>query len=331
MKKISPIFLRVILCVCLLGYIFCRDATAETATFHRPDIEYPTGAVTVICPYAAGGGTDLLARVFAEFATKKTGYPFVVTNVVGGGTAVGATQVFNSAPDGYTILFSHTTVEVCKYISQTTDFDYTGFETGPRVSYDACALFTRKDAPYKTLKELVEYSRNNPNKVIAAMETGAHSYGYMRDVMQQLGVEWKFVDAGGNGPKISAMLGGHIDIMPNQIGTIKAYLESGDFICLGIADSERSALYPEYPTMVEEGYNVTSPGYAFTIFLPKGTDRNIVDFYDWLIYEMSNNASAIEAAKNIGNTLTNWLPSKQNEQSFAKYAETYADIAKTLE
>ena len=71
--------------------------------------------------------------------------------------------------------------------------------------------------------------------------------------------------------------------------------------------------------------------YAFTIFLPKGTDRNIVDFYDWLIYEMSNNASAIEAAKNIGNTLMNWLPSKQNEQSFAKYAETYADIAKTLE
>ena len=79
MKKISPIFLRVILCVCLLGYIFCRDATAETATFHRPDIEYPTGAVTVICPYAAGGGTDLLARVFAEFATKKNPFnPFFI-------------------------------------------------------------------------------------------------------------------------------------------------------------------------------------------------------------------------------------------------------------
>lgn len=309
-----------------------KEFVRGETTFERPDIDYPKEAVTIVCPYAAGGGTDLLARIFAEYATKKTGVPFVVTNITGGGTSTGTLHVHDASPDGYTILFSHNVVLVNKWISGTTDFDHTGFENGPMLSEDvASGFFCRADAPYDNFSELVEYSKEHPSEVVVAMETGAFSYAMVKDLMTQCGVEWNLVDAGGNGPKISALLGGQVDVIPNQYGTVKAYIESGDFKCLGFSGHDRSELYPDVPTFEEQGVNAYHPGYTFAIQLPKGTDPKIVEFYDWMAYEMQNDPEAVAKCENIGNVLSNWLPSYSAKAYFDDMAIMYQSIAASME
>lgn len=300
--------------------------------FEKPDIDYPKKTVTVVCPYSPGGGTDLLSRVFAEYATKKTGIPFIVTNVTGGGASNGSNYVLDSDPDGYTILFSHNVVLVNRYISKVTDYDHNSFEMGPMVSEDlASGFFSRADAPFDNFAEMVEFSEENPGEVIVGVETGAFSYAMVSDLMNQVGVEWKLVDAGGNGPKISAMLGGHIDVMPNQYGTTKSYIKSGDFKCLGFSGHERAVLYPDVSTFEEQGVDAYHPGYTFAIYLPKNTDPEIVSFYDWLIYEMQSDADAIEKCENIGNTLTNWLPSYEAQKYWDEMSVTYKAIGDSMQ
>lgn len=333
-KRIASLF---IMCAAAAVMAFSPAGADEKTfvrgetVFARPDIEYPTEPVTIVCPYAAGGGTDLLSRVFAKYATKKIGVPFVVTNITGGGTSTGSIYVHDAKPDGYTVLFSHNVVLVNRYISEVTDYDHNGFEIGPMVSEDnASGFFCRADAPYNTYAEMVAYSKEHPGEVIVAVETGAFTYAMVMDLKRQSGCEWKIVDAGGNGPKISALLGGQVDVIPNQYGTVAPYIKAGKFKCLGFSGHERAALYPEVPTFEEQGVKGYHPGYTFTIYLPKGTDPKIVAFYDWLVSEMQNDPEAVQQCRNIGNVLSNWLPSYANQALFDGMAKTYSEIAAAM-
>lgn len=336
MKRKSLVALLLVLLMTLSGFAFADEAADKEfvrgeTVFERPELDYPKETVTVVCPYAAGGGTDLLARVFAEYATKKTGIPFIVTNITGGGTSIGTDFVHEAEPDGYTILFSHNVVLVNKWISGTTEYDHNGFVTGPMISEDVgSGFFCRADAPYNDFAELVEYSEAHPGEVIMAMETGAFSYAMVKDLMTQCGIQWNLVDAGGNGPKISALLGGQVDVIPNQYGTVKGYIESGDFKCLGFSGHERAELYPDVTTFEEQGVAAYHPGYTFTIQLPQGVDSKVVEFYDWLVYEMTMDEDAVAKCENIGNVL-NWLPSYKAKAYFDEMATMYEQIAASME
>ena len=212
---------------------------------------------------SASGGTDLLARVLAEKLTAKLGQSFVVVNVTGAGGSSGINQVHEAAPDGNTILFFHNALLI-NNVTGVSDYSYEGFAVGPHVVTDnATGFYVSADAPYSTYPELIDYCKEHPGEVTMGVEVGGFTYMMVKSFEAATGVQFNLVDVGSNSDKCTALLGGHIDIMPNQYSTAKGYIESGDFVALGFPAEERSAVYPDVPTAKEQGVDWLYNGYEF--------------------------------------------------------------------
>ena len=177
--------------------------------------------VSIVVPASAGGGTDLLARVLAEKLTAKLGQSFVVVNVTGAGGSSGINQVHEAAPDGNTILFFHNALLI-NNVTGVSDYSYEASLWGPRVTDNATGFYVSADAPYSTYPELIDYCKEHPGEVTMGVEVGGFTYMMVKSFEAATGVQFNLVDVGSNSDKCTALLGGHIDIMPNQYSTAKA-------------------------------------------------------------------------------------------------------------
>lgn len=280
-----------------------ESAPADTASAvtEKDRAAWPGSSVSIVVPAGAGGGTDLIARVMAEKLTAKLGQTFVVLNVTGAGGSNGISQVHDAAPDGNTILFFHNAMLINK-VTGVSDYSYDGFEVGPHVVTDnATGFYVRSDAPYSTYPELVEYCKAHPGEVTMGVEVGGFTYMMVKSFEAATGVEFNLVDVGGNADKCTALLGGHIDIMPNQYSTAKGYIDSGDFVALGFPAVERSTVYPDVPTAKEQGVNWVYAGYEFGFFFPKDTPSEIVDTFNDAVKALFDAGEVQDAVAKLGN------------------------------
>lgn len=265
------------------------------------DTTWPDTSVSIVVPASAGGGTDLLARTFAEKLTDKLGQSFVVVNVTGSGGSIGINQVHDAEPDGNTILFFHNAMLINK-VTGVSSYSYDELAAGPHVVTDnATGFYVRSDAEYSTYPELIDYAKEHPGEVTMGVETGGFTYMMVKSFEAATGVQFKMVDVGSNADKCTALLGGHIDIMPNQYSTAKGYIESGDFVCLGFPAEERSDVYPDVPTAKEQGVDWTYNGYEFGFWFPEGTDQAIIDKLDTTVKEMFDNNEIQDDILKLGN------------------------------
>ncbi|ANU42408.1 tripartite tricarboxylate transporter substrate binding protein [Flavonifractor plautii] len=275
---------------------------------------WPSGPVSIVVPASAGGGTDLLARVLAEKLTAKLGQSFVVVNVTGAGGSSGINQVHEAAPDGNTILFFHNALLI-NNVTGVSDYSYEGFAVGPHVVTDnATGFYVSADAPYSTYPELIDYCKEHPGEVTMGVEVGGFTYMMVKSFEAATGVQFNLVDVGSNSDKCTALLGGHIDIMPNQYSTAKGYIESGDFVALGFPAEERSAVYPDVPTAKEQGVDWLYNGYEFGFFLPKDTPKGIQDTFDTAVAELMEDEEVQQAILDLGNEPTYLSPADYESQ-----------------
>lgn len=250
---------------------------------------WPTRPVSIIVPAGAGGASDLIARVLAEKLTKKLGQAFVVVNVTGAGGSSGISQVHDAAPDGNTILCFHNALLINK-VTGISSYSFDGFEVGPHIVRDgATGFYVSSKAPYKTYKELIDYCKQHPGEVVMGTEVGGFTFLITKSFEKTTGVQFNIVDVGSNAAKCTALLGGHIDVMPNQYLTCEGYIKSGDFIALGFPFKERNAIYPDVPTALEGGVDWEFPAYEYGFFFPKGTPQEILDIFNTTIKEMYDN------------------------------------------
>ena len=262
---------------------------------------WPTSSVSIIVPASAGGGTDLLARVIADKLTQKLGQTFVVVNVNGAGGSSGISQVHDASPDGNTILFYHNAMLINK-VTGVSSYSYDGFDVASHVVTDNdTGFYVRADAPYSTYPELIEYCKEHPGEVTMGVEVGGYTYMMVKSFEALTGVEFNLVDVGGNNDKCTALLGGHIDIMPNQYSTAEGYIESGDFVALGFPSEERSTVYPDVPTAKEQGVDWIYHGYEFGFFFPEGTPQEIQDTFNNTVQELFDNNEIQDDILNLGN------------------------------
>lgn len=284
-----------------LGLAAVTCAASLAMGVSAEETSWPESAVSIIVPASAGGGTDLLARTFADKLTEKLGQNFVVVNVTGAGGSSGISQVHDAQPDGNTILFFHNAMLINKVTGVST-YSYDEMMAGPHVVTDnATGFYVSADAPYQTYPELVDYCKEHPGEVTMGVETGGFTYLMVKSFEAATGVEFKMVDVGGNADKCTALLGGHIDIMPNQYSTAKGYIESGDFTALGFPSEERSEVYPDVPTAKEQGVDWTYSGYEFGFWFPAETDQAIVDKLDATVKELFDNNEVQEDILTLGN------------------------------
>ena len=301
------------------------SGTGSTTAAAKEEVKWPTSTVTIVVPAGAGGGTDLLARVFAEKLTDKLGQTFVVSNVTGAGGSNGTSAVLDAEPDGNTILFYHNGMAT-NAVTGVTDYSYKDFTVGPHVVTDnATGFYVSSSAPYKTYPELIEYCKAHPGEVTMGVEVGGFTYMMVKSFEQAFGVEFNLVDVGGNADKCTALLGGHIDIMPNQYSTAKGYIESGDFIALGFPCEKRFEVYPDVPTAKEQGVDWLYNGYEFGFWFPGDTDPAIVNALDKAVKELFDNNEVQDDILKIGNEGSYIDPAGYAEM-YGKIQDQYAQI-----
>lgn len=249
------------------------------AAFPAKAQQWPERPVTVIVPFAAGGTTDLFARVLAQNLEKSLGKPFVVENKPGAGGNIGTAQAAKAAPDGYTIevgTVSTHAINPTLYKNLTYD-TVRDFQPVSLISRVPNILVLKKSLPIKSVQELVDYAKANPGKVIYGSSGSGTSIHLAAELFQmRTGTKLTHVPYRGSGELVSALLGGHIDLAFDNMPISWPHVKSGELNALGVTSPERSPAAPDLQTIGEviPGYEATS---WFGVFVPAGTPKPVVD------------------------------------------------------
>lgn len=251
------------------------QASASSADQEAADIAWPEKAIEIIVPYGSGGDVDFNARAYAEFLSDVLGVPAVVVNVAGSSGVIGATQAKDAKPDGYTVLYHQPPL----LISQAMGLQDFGIEAYEMIAMCANVpgdiLCVNKSLGVNSMEELMAYTKENPGKLNVSASIGTMNH-IMALQMIDAGFDINIVDGGNASERVASLLGNHVDLIMNSYGTVKDYLETGDFIALSTTNLERDPVFPDIPTCIELGYEVNFNKYHFMAF-PKGTDEAIVN------------------------------------------------------
>ena len=230
-------------------------------------------------PFAAGGPTDVTARILGEHMSKTLGQQIEVKNIVGAGGTTAITHGAQSAPDGYTIMIGHMGTHSAapafypnlKY-DPTKDFEPIGLAVGTPI-----VIVARKDFPPKNLKEFIAYLKANSTMIDVA-HAGIASVSHTTCLMltHQLGVKLTEVTYRGTGPALIGLAGGHVDIMCDQIVNLVERIKDGQIKAYAIATPARSPALPDVPTTKEAGLPDYEVSAWNALFAPKGTPEPIV-------------------------------------------------------
>ncbi len=243
------------------------------------EVDWPKKDISVIVPFNPGGDTDFNARCYIEGVSKELGVNVNVVNVNGNGGAVGAMQAKQAANDGYTVLFSSSAFLTAQ-LAETIDFTLDDMTFSCLVGQGPgnCIMISKafSDANGITdLATLKAYCDANPGVLNCAADTGATTQ-ICALMLKNKGFDLNVVDTGNSAERITAMLGGNVDIIINSYGSIKSYIESGDFVCLGICTDQQPTHIPDVQTCVAQGFDIVFPSFFFFAF-PGGTDEAIAE------------------------------------------------------
>jgi tripartite-type tricarboxylate transporter receptor subunit TctC len=241
---------------------------------------YPTRPITLIVPFAAGGPTDIIARIVADHMSKTLGQQLVIENVVGAGGTTGSTRAMRAAPDGYTIEMGHMgthSASVALYpklaYHPIKNFEPIGLAAGTPV-----LIVAKKDFPAKNLKEFVAYVKANADKVNAAHAgIGSVSFTSCLLLNSVLGVKPTAIPFQGTGPALNALLGGQVDYMCDQIVNLVPQIQGKNIVAFGIGTPERNPSLPDVPTTKEAGLPEFQVSAWNALFAPKGTPKEVLD------------------------------------------------------
>jgi tripartite-type tricarboxylate transporter receptor subunit TctC len=241
---------------------------------------YPTRPITMIVPFAAGGPTDIVARIVADHMSKTLGQQIVIENVVGAGGTTGATRAMRATPDGYTIIMGHmgTHAAAVALYPKLAYHPLKNFETVGLAAGTPVLIVAKKDFPAKDLKEFAAYIKANVDKVNAAHAgVGSVSFTSCLLLNSVLNVKPTAVPFQGTGPALNALLGGQVDYMCDQIVNLVPQIKAGNIKAYGIGTAERNPALPDVPTTKEAGLPEFQVSAWNAIFAPKGTPKEALD------------------------------------------------------
>ncbi|MCS7233808.1 MAG: tripartite tricarboxylate transporter substrate binding protein [Synergistetes bacterium] len=289
--------------------------------------DYPTKPVTIIVPWAAGGATDVLFRAIAAVFPKYSGgHPLVVANLPGGGAVPGTMEFLRAKADGYTLLSLAAPI-IIKSHMDPVQFDANSFEPVALVVNDPCYILVKKDAPWKDLKEYVEYAKQNPGKVTIG-NGGAGGGTHLAALAFESFAKIKLVHVPfeGGGPAVTALVGGHINSYMGAAPEGLSNVDAGQLRILGVFGTKRLDKYPDVPTAKEQGFDFQF-GMWRGVALQKGTPKEIVDKLHEIISKCIKDPEFQSKAKELSLTID-----YKNPADFAKliqdYDKYYEDLIK---
>ena len=286
---------------------------------------FPDKPVNVICPWTAGGGTDVLLRALSKEAEKFLGQTINVVNQTGGAGAIGHNAIRAARPDGYTI--GMITFELNSLPPQgLVPFTWKDFDPVMLINTDAAALTVRADAPYSTVRGFMDHARANPGEItIGNSAPGSVWHIAAGLAAEKTGVNVKHVPFNGAQPAVTALVGGHIKAVAVSVAEVRSQVQAGNLKILGVMAAERDKIFPNVPTFKEQGVDVqfaTWRGLAFPKGVPAANRAKVADAYK----KAFETKEFKEFAANAALTLN-----YQDGASFTKFLDqNYKDVAAVM-
>lgn len=242
-------------------------------------VPFPDRPISLVVPFAAGGPTDVVARMIAIPMSKSLGQTVLVENTVGAGGTIAATRVARAAPNGYTIFIHHMGMSTAPALYKKLAFDpLKDFEYIGQVVDVPMTLLARKDFPANNLQELQAYLKINKEKVsLANAGLGAVSHLCGLLFMSQLGVELNTIPYKGTGPAMNDLLGGQVDLLCDQTTQTVPMIKEGRVKVFGVTTLKRLSALPNVPTLDEQGMKGFEVKVWHGMYAPKGTPKPVLD------------------------------------------------------
>lgn len=241
---------------------------------------WPTRPVSLVMPYAVGGGADLMARVIADYLQKNFGQPVTVANITGAGSTLGSRQVANAAPDGYTLLMNHIGLSTAPALYKNLQFDpVSSFEHIGLVAEIPMLIVGGKHLPVTDAKGLIDYVRKNGEKVTMAssgMGSGTHLCAMLFE--KAAGTKVTIVQYRGSAPAYTDIMTGRVDLMCDSTGGSVPQVQGGGVNAFLVTGTKRISSLPAVPFASEAGLpDLAAMTVWYGMFAPAGTPKPIVD------------------------------------------------------
>ena len=259
------------------GSAFALSLSGRAALVQMQSLDWPNRVVRFIVPFAAGGPTDIVARVVTEQLSKIWGQQAVIENRGGAGTNIGNEMAARSDPDGYTVLFATASLAVNRSLYRSLSYDpIADFAAVSLVSRFSLFMFVPNSLPTKSVMEFVAYAKAHPGKLtLASPGTGSTPHLAGELLKQMAGIEMTHVPYRGASPALNDLIPGRVDCYFGS-GALLENMRSGQLRGLAVTGAKRDPVAPELPTIAEAGV----PGYEVTswhgLFVPARTPPEIV-------------------------------------------------------
>ena len=287
--------------------------------------DFPTRAVTMMVPYAAGGPTDTVARVLAQAMTKPLGQTVVVENRPSAGGILAPQVVKNAKPDGYTILIHHIGMATIPTLYRNAGFDpLNDFEYIGLVNEVPMTIIGRPALPANNLKELIAYIKANKDKVSCAnagIGAASHLCGML--FMSAIQTDVLTVPYKGTGPAMTDIIGDRVDFMCDQTTSTTSQIKGGKVKVYGITSSKRIASLPDVPTLDEQGLKGAEVGIWHGLYAPKGTPKAVIDKLVTALHQALADAAVQAKFAELG--AVTYPPDMQTPQALQRHLKAEID------
>ena len=239
--------------------------------------KFPSKPIQLVIPFAPGD-TDAMLRPFADKMGEFLGQPVVLNYKPGAGGGVGAGFVATSKADGYTLVgTSPGSIVVVPLANKDVKYTPEAFTPIASLAEGGLMLVVASSSPWKTMKELVEYSKKNPDAITFSSSGAMGITHLLAEIFaKEADIKWRHIPYQGSGPAITALLGGHVAMSATAIAPAQAHMKAGTLRPMAVFGDNRLKAFPDVPTLKELGYNVGSPT-LYGISAPRGTPKEVVD------------------------------------------------------
>ncbi|WP_258127886.1 Bug family tripartite tricarboxylate transporter substrate binding protein [Achromobacter anxifer] len=313
----------------ILHCMLAAACAAVVSGVQAQQADWPSHPITLVVPFAAGGGGDTLARLVAEPLSRELGQSIIVENRPGAGGNIGTSIAARAKPDGYTLSYgTNGTQATNHWLYKSPGYAPSDFEPISRFTVIAAALVVNaSDERFKTLAQLLAYAKSNPGELTCGSAGNGTSSHLACELLNQMtGTKVMHIPYKGGGAAMTDLLGGRIsfmiDVMPNVSGQIAA----GKLRALGVTTPDRVASNPDIPTISEAGLK----GYEFFawdgLYAPKGTPVAVLDKLNAAVNRALQQPEVRKMLESRGA-----IPSPTSRQALAEFgAEEYARLGKVV-
>jgi tripartite-type tricarboxylate transporter receptor subunit TctC len=291
-----------------------------------PAAAWPERPVTMVVPFAAGGGTDLLGRIVGRRLSEILGQQVIIENVGGAGGMVGSARVVKAPPDGYQFVVGTTADAINQTLYKAPLYNFaTDLVPAGLIGNQPSVLLTRKDFPAANFREFAAYAKANQSSLqFASAGTGSTGHLFCSLLNAALGINVTHVPYRGGGPAMQDLIAGRTDYICTLSPTAKPSMDGNLVKAMALLSRERSPMLPDLPTAHEQGLTDFDTDTWFGLFFPRGTPEPIVRRLNQAIAAAIDTPSVQEQLKEIAASVT--APDRRSPEYLRKLVES--EIAK---